>query len=66
MDKKENVKCAYCGKERPKSEMEQGTITFRNSRTDCFGNTYKFLDKSTNWYCGDKPCCAYDQMAHEG
>ena len=66
MGNEEKIRCAYCGKECTKSEMHQGTITFRNSRRDVFGNSYTFIDKKTNWYCSDKPCCAYDQMAHEG
>ena len=62
----EKVKCAYCRSERPKEEMMKGKINFRNSKTDVFGRSYKFVDEKINWYCADKPCCAYDQMAHEG
>jgi hypothetical protein len=57
------MKCAYCGQERPQEEMKQGEITFRDR------NTYTgkaFVNNKINWYCKDKPCHGYDQMAHEG
>lgn len=50
-------KCAYCGKERPLSEMKQGTNR---------GKFVKFADKKTNWYCSDSSCHLHDQYAHEG
>lgn len=55
--KMETVKCAYCYAERPIVEMMRGKIYFRSS---------KRLMEATNWYCKDKPCHGYDQMAHEG
>lgn len=59
----EKMKCTYCGKERPIEEMHQGTIYFRD-RNRITGKA--FVNKATNWYCKDKGCCSYDQMAHEG
>lgn len=57
------VRCAYCGAERPKEEMHQAAIIFRDRNR----NTGKsFVNKKTNWYCKDKGCARYDQMAHEG
>ena len=43
--------------------MKQGEITFIDR------NTYTgkaFVNSKTNWYCADKGCHGYDQMAHEG
>jgi hypothetical protein len=58
-------KCAYCGKERPTSEMNQGTIIFQDGHY--IGRKFKrFVNRKTNWYCADKPCHSHDQMAHEG
>lgn len=59
-------KCAYCGKERPLSEMKQGTITFLNGKWNNRGKFVKFADKKTNWYCSDSSCHLHDQYAHEG
>ena len=56
-------KCTYCGKERPVEEMKQGKITFRDR--DQFTRK-AFINSQTNWYCADKGCHGYDQMAHEG
>lgn len=64
MDNK-NHRCAYCGKERPESEMHQFEITFLNGRYE-YGRYRKFVDKATNWYCKDTGCGGKDQMAHEG
>lgn len=59
------VKCAYCGKERPVSEMKLGKVIFRNSRY--IGGRWKqFVDEKVNWYCADDYCEGYNQMAHEG
>lgn len=68
----ETCKCAYCGKVRPVSEMEQGTIIFQNSKYDPVrGKWKKFVDRKTNWYCRAKDaqglnCHSKDQFAHEG
>ncbi len=59
----EKVRCAYCGKERDVQEMHQGKIIFRDS-DKCTGKA--FVNKKTNWYCKDKGCYGYDQMAYEG
>lgn len=59
----EKKKCAYCGKERPVEEVAQGKIIFRDR------NPYTrkaFVNSKANWYCIDKGCHGYDQMAHEG
>jgi len=59
----EKIKCAYCGTERPTEEMHQATIIFR----DRAPVTRKaFVNKKKRWYCKDKGCAGYDQMAHEG
>ncbi len=59
----EKIKCAYCGKEQPIQEMHQATIIFR----DRDPITRKaFVNKKKQWYCKDKGCAGYDQMAHEG
>lgn len=58
-------KCAYCGQEHPITGMIRGRITFLNGKY--VGNRYKkFVDEAENWYCKNKPCHGYDQMAHEG
>ena len=56
------VKCAYCGAKRPEEEMHKAAITFidRNQFTG-----KRFVNKKTNWYCKDKGCAGYDQMANE-
>ncbi|MCY6957925.1 hypothetical protein [Clostridium brassicae] len=59
----EKIGCAYCGSERPKEEMIRGEITFRD-RNPITGKI--FINKKTNWYCKDKGCAGYDQMAYEG
>jgi len=59
----EKIKCAYCGQERPQEEMKQGEIMFRD-RNRITGKA--FVNSKTNWYCADKGCHGYDQMAHEG
>lgn len=55
-------RCSYCGTERPIEEMKQGKTTFR-SRDDrgraCIAEAY-------GWYCKDKWCHGYAQMACEG
>jgi len=53
----ELIKCAYCREQHPKSEMMLGKITFISNGCIC---------KEENWYCKNKPCHGYDQMAHEG
>ena len=58
----EIIRCAYCGKERPISEMKQGEIIFRTRNQ----NGKVCLGRKVNWYCADKGCYGYDQMAHEG
>ena len=60
MDK---IRCSYCGTEKPKEEMIQATITFRD-RNPYTGKA--FVNKKRQWYCKDKGCAGYDQMAHEG
>lgn len=50
-------------KEKPQEEMKQGEITFRD-RNRSTGKA--FVNSKTNWYCADKGCHGYDQMAHEG
>jgi len=52
------VRCAYCGKERPQSEMRQATLWHRRHSRD--------LQQQTNWYCAHSSCARYDQMKHEG
>jgi hypothetical protein len=59
----EKIKCAYCGQERPQEEMRQGEIIFRDRRRS---RGKAFMNRKTNWYCADKNCNEYDQMAHEG
>jgi hypothetical protein len=61
----ETKKCAYCGKERPVSEMCQGKITYIGSRWNGF-EWAKGVVTDENWYCADSHCHGYDQMAHEG
>lgn len=56
------TRCAYCGAERPVTELKSGTIIFRNRRP----GRKAFVDSKTNLYCADKPCHGHDQMAHEG
>ncbi|WP_028983301.1 hypothetical protein [Sporolactobacillus terrae] len=65
MDDEKTETCAYCREKRPLSELKKGKIIFQNSKFQ-FGRWVKFVDEKTNWYCADKPCAAYDQMAHEG
>ncbi len=57
------MKCAYCGQDRPQEEMKQSKITFRD-RNIYTGKA--FVNNKISWYCKDKPCQGYDQMAHEG
>lgn len=66
MATQEIVKCAYCGKERPTSEMKKGTISFRGYPYDSNGRRKTSVEHKTNWYCADAPCHGYHQMAHEG
>lgn len=47
------LRCAYCGTERPASELQTAAI-WRNYR------------QVTALYCTDKPCALYAQMAAEG
>jgi len=60
-------RCAYCGKEKPVSEMFQHTIIGRGNHWDINRNrnvacTVEF----TSWYCKGTSCAGNDQMAHEG
>lgn len=56
-------KCAYCGSERPVSELKPGKIIYR----DRHPRTGKaFVNNKTNFYCADKSCHGNDQMAYEG
>lgn len=59
----EKIRCAYCGAERPQEEMIIGKIIFRDRNPI---TRKAFINKKTNWYCKDKGCYRYDQMAHEG
>jgi hypothetical protein len=63
-------KCAYCGKERERSEMTQRTIHYRTQgwQKPRFGRQKWGAINATKvqWYCKDKGCGGYDQMAHEG
>ena len=55
------IKCAYCGKTRPLSELHKGKIihqAFRNGR--------KCVVEDENYYCNGTSCHIHDQMAHEG
>ena len=63
MNKTEFHKCSYCGDERKAEDMKQVEITFRD-RDPWTGKA--FVNRKRNWYCNDKPCAGYDQMAHEG
>jgi len=62
----ETVKCAYCWKERPVSEMKRGTIIHIGIVKDRSGRNKRGVVKTTNWYCADTPCHSHDQMSHEG
>ena len=58
MEKEEDKKkCAYCGKERPESEMNQRKVRHYH--------TQRNLD-SLRWYCTDNGCAGYHQMSLEG
>ncbi len=57
------VKCAYCGAEGEKSEMVKAKLIFRD-RNSFTGKA--FVNSKVNWYCKNKGCAGYDQMAHEG
>jgi len=47
--------------------MKQGKIVFRNSKFDPrTGRQKQFVDEKTQWFCGDSPCHAHEQMTHEG
>lgn len=59
--KDKKMKCAYCGKERPESEMYEAEITFR---TRIRGRAT--LGRKKGWYCKETKCGGKDQMAHEG
>ena len=50
-------RCAYCDKERPRSEMHQVTVRHYH--------TQRHLDKP-RWYCSDDGCAGYHQMSLEG
>lgn len=52
---------AYCGKERPESEMYEEEITFRTRV-----NGRATLGHKKGWYCKETKCGGKDQMAHEG
>lgn len=58
----EKVRCAYCGAERPKREMKYDFIFTR--RRDARGKAV--LEKLYGWYCADRTCQGYHQMAQEG
>lgn len=58
--KDKKMKCAYCGKERPESEMYEEEITFR---TRVNGRATLGHKKG---YCKETKCGGKDQMAHEG
>ena len=66
MNSNETKQCSYCRQVRPISEMMQGKIVFQNGKYDYMGKYKRFVDEAVNWYCKDKPCHGYDQMAHEG
>jgi hypothetical protein len=55
------IKCAYCGKERPSSEMYEDEIIYR---TRVRGKATVASKKGM--YCKDTRCGGKDQMAHEG
>lgn len=60
-------RCAYCGAERPESELKRAKIFFRTTRFDpSRGRVRQFVDEQTNLYCADRACASHDQMAHEG
>jgi hypothetical protein len=50
-------KCAYCGSERPLSELKKSKLTYIMN---------KQVRQDYRLYCHDKPCAGHDQMAHEG
>jgi hypothetical protein len=66
----ERATCAYCGTDRPLSEMKKAVIIYQDSKPglDRRGKykSIKFVAKKKQLYCADKPCADYDQMAHEG
>jgi hypothetical protein len=67
MDEIEQVKCAYCGALRPRSEMAPRTIVFEDIKFNPYNGKYdKFVNEKTQLYCADKPCGLHDQYAHEG
>ena len=62
-NEQETGKCHYCGKERPLSELHEGTIEYigydhRSGRKGVLRRTYL--------YCNGTHCHGYDQMGHEG
>ena len=54
-------RCAYCGANRPISELSLRSIVYQGF---CQGR--KQIIEEGNYYCKDKPCHSRDQMGHEG
>lgn len=62
----ELIRCAYCGKERPRREMHQKKLIYRTSGWTKRGKWGQVVAERMEWYCADRPCAAHNQMAHEG
>ena len=64
------MKCSYCGEERPETEMERRKLVYRGQgwQPARFGiqKWGQVVKTDYRWYCKDKGCGGYDQMAHEG
>lgn len=55
--KPESAVCAYCGKDKPISELYRDTIRVLRSK--------RWQDQE-GWYCRGANCHGYHQMAQEG
>ena len=64
------MKCSYCGDERPETEMVRRKLVYRGQgwQPARFGKQKwgQVVKTDYRWYCKDKGCGGYDQMAHEG
>ena len=65
MKNNQEFKCAYCGKERPRNELKEGSITYLGLVWT--GIRWKSeVKREVRLYCADNHCHGYDQMGHEG
>jgi hypothetical protein len=61
-------KCARCYRSRPRNELKEGVIFFRDRRPSRRkpGKTEAFCNQKTQLFCSDTQCHSHEQMAHEG